>query len=72
MKVDVLSFTQVMTSLLKSSLNLQDSLNIAVNVVEDIKTRNFIQILLKKINEGEKLSKILKEFSKFNKSIEVG
>nr|MBP3681578.1 type II secretion system F family protein [Clostridia bacterium] len=64
MKVDVLSFTQVMTSLLKSSLNLQDSLNIAVNVVEDIKTRNFIQILLKKINEGEKLSKILKEFSK--------
>lgn len=61
MKINVLLFTQTMTSLLKTSLSLQSSLSVCSEILSEKNDRDFCSSILKKINEGNLLSKALKE-----------
>lgn len=62
MKVNVILFTQTMHSLLKSSLTLQDSLKITAEISSSKADKIFCLSLLKEVNEGKKLSTVLKKY----------
>lgn len=62
MKLNVLLFTQTMHSLLKSSLTLQDALMVCSQILTGKSERKFTSSLLKKVNEGMKLSESLEEY----------
>lgn len=64
MKIDVLLFTQTMYSLLSSSLSLQSALSVCSEILIDKREKEFIADILKKINEGKKMSSAFSEYKK--------
>lgn len=64
MKKDVLLFTQTMYSLLSSHLSLQNALKVCSQILTEKTKQSFVKELLKKINEGKKLSQVLMEYKK--------
>lgn len=64
MKKEALFFTQVMKSLLNSSLPLQDAISVCAEIMPEKKEKFFCKEILKKINEGKLLSETLKEYKR--------
>ena len=64
MKIDVLTFTQTMHSLLKSSLSLQNALRICAEILTSKKEKYITENILKGINEGQRLDSVLGEYKK--------
>lgn len=62
MKINIILFTQTMHSLLKSTLTLQDALKITSEISATKNDKLFCLHLLKEVNEGKKLSNVLKEY----------
>lgn len=65
MKINVLSFTKTMSSLLKANLSLQDALKIAGEIENGKGNKLLCKQLWSKVNEGFLLSNILKSFGKY-------
>lgn len=64
MKVNVLLFTEIMSSLLHSGLSLQDSLKVAEGILTNKNDKLFCKEILKRISEGNILSDELGKFKK--------
>lgn len=64
MKIDEILFTQTLSSLLKSNLTLQTSLQIASEIEGNKKNKQFSLNLYRKVSEGYKLSDVLSEYEK--------
>ncbi len=71
MKIDVLLFTQTMSSLLSSSLSLQDALRICYGLFSRKNEKKFIKGVLKEVNEGKRLSDALGEHKKLFPSLYI-
>lgn len=65
MKIDVLLFTQTMSSLLKSSLSLQDALDIYSEICENKKEKKFYMKISQNIKNGNLLSSELSNYEKY-------
>ena len=65
MKIDVLLFTQTMSSLLKSSLSLQDALDIYSEICENKKDKKFYMKISQNIKNGNLLSSELSNYEKY-------
>lgn len=65
MKINVLLFTQTMSSLLKSSLSLQDALTVCSEVSANKHDKAFCLVLVKSINNGNLLSSSLEKYQSF-------
>lgn len=59
MKKDTLFFTQVMKSLLNSSLSLQDAISVCAEIMPEKKEKVFCGEILQKVNEGKLFSEVL-------------
>ena len=55
MKINILSFTETMQSLLYSSLQLQDALRLCMEILPEKRERSFCKEVLKSVNEGKSL-----------------
>lgn len=62
MKIDVISFTQTLSSLLKSNLTLQSSLQIASEIDSNKKNKEFCKLLYNRVTEGFNLSNLLSSY----------
>lgn len=62
MKINILLFTQTMHSLMKSSLPLQSALTVCSEIFTGSNEKKFTASLLKKVNEGMKLSESLESY----------
>lgn len=65
MKIDVISFTQTLSSLLKSNLTLQSSLQIASEIDSNKKNKEFCKLLYNRVTEGFNLSNLLSHMNQF-------
>lgn len=65
MKIDVISFTQTLSSLLKSNLTLQSSLQIASEIDSNKKNNEFCKLLYNRVTEGFNLSNLLSHMNQF-------
>lgn len=64
MKIDVLLFTQTMASLLKSSLNLQEALEICSEIYGNKSDKKFCKELSLAVNNGNLLNMALEKYEK--------
>lgn len=62
MRVNVLLFTQTMSALLSSSLQLQDALAVCCEILSGRRDKKFCMKILKEVNEGRRLGEALAEF----------
>lgn len=60
-KDKILLFTQTLQLLLSSNLSLKDSLDISLKTFKDIKLIQFTESILRGLNRGDSLSRILRE-----------
>lgn len=65
MKTDILLFTQTMHALLSSFLSLQSALAICTEILSGKSEKKFTTQIIKKVNEGKKLSTVLSEHKLF-------
>jgi len=62
MKINLLLFTQVIHSLLESSMPLQSALSISQKMFTGQREQKFVQNILKKINEGTRFAEVLSNY----------
>lgn len=65
MKIDILSFTQTLSSLLSTNITLQDALKIGSEIEANKKNKRLCLDLLKNIKEGFLLSETMKKYPLF-------